>query len=218
MKQKTDNRSLADKQYLRKRLIREAQLEPLRVLDLFSGEGHIWSGLKKQLHVESYTPIDKEHRQDGQIRMKITPRIILALDLSRYNVIDVDTYGDPWTIWTELLPLIRQKTAIFLTRGKVTYGAGKMPISKQMKQKMGIPTDWDVPGKVELLKYGDRCQLLQPCATAKITKGYGIYLLRVDYYALLVEPLDIYGNVVESTVSSQNPTRTILLDGKQTQV
>lgn len=187
-RKKTDNRSLVDKQRLRTRLIKEAELEPLRVLDLFAGEGHIWSGLRKKLHVESYTPVDQEARQDGQIRVKITPRIIQALDLSRYNCIDVDTYGDPWLIWSEILPQIKNKTAIFLTRGKVTYGAGKMPISKQMKTAMGIPETWDVPGKVQLMEYGDKCQLLQPCPSAGITKAYVIRLLRVDYYALLVEP------------------------------
>src|ERR1019366_2086972 len=105
-KHKTDNRSLADKQELRRRVIQEAQLEPLRVLDLFAGEGQVWNSLRKQLNVQSYTPVDKDARQEGQIRIKITPRVIQALDLTRYNCIDVDTYGEPWTIWSEILPRI----------------------------------------------------------------------------------------------------------------
>jgi len=192
-------------------VIKEAQLEPLRVLDLFAGEGHIWKGLRQQLNVLSYTPVDKDDRQPGTIRVKITPRIIKALDISRYNAIDIDTYGDPWELWSELLPLIRYKTAVFLTRGKVTYGAGKMPISKAMKRAMGIPEHWDVPGKVDLMEYGDRCQLTQQCPTAKITSGYVIRLLRVDYYGMIVEPTNENGEII-SPKNEQQPSRILTLD------
>ena len=213
---KTDNHSLGDKVALRRLLIRQAGLEPLRVLDLYAGEGTIWQELRRQprlnpnlpadeqpepLHVERYTPVDSAARQVGQLRFKITPRLIAALngdssvaeyagtDLSRYNVIDVDTFGDPFEIWRELLFRIKAKTAVFLTRGKVTYGAGRMPISNVAKRVLGIPEDWDVPGKIELLDYADKCQLLQPCPTARITAGYMTEFPRVDYYALLVEPV-----------------------------
>lgn len=147
---------MGDKCALRRQLIEEArapdpdawpeahaiELEPLRVLDLFAGEGHIWTELRRQprydqdiafedqprpLQVEKYTPVDRVQRQPGQLRFKITPRLIAALDekdgLKRYNVIDVDTYGEPWEIWQVLLFHIKQPTAIFLTRGKVTCDA-----------------------------------------------------------------------------------------------
>jgi hypothetical protein len=205
LKLKTDNQSLGDKTALRRKLIKQAGLEPLRVLDLFAGEGTIWGSLRQParlknapeaLNVESYTPIDSVARQPGQIRFKITPRLIAALDegggLSRYNCVDVDCFGDPFAIWQALLFRIRVPTAVFLTRGRVTYGAGRMPISKLAKKVMGIPEEWDVPGKVELMEYGDRCQLLQPCPTAKIAFGYKITLRRVDYYALLVKPTEAH--------------------------
>ena len=207
---KTDNHSLADKCVMRRQLIAEAKLEPLRVLDLFAGEGNIWNELRRTsrdpdapppLNVERYTPVDSVNRQPGQIRFKITPRLIASLngdedvskfsgsDLTRYNVVDVDTYGDPWDIWEALLFRIKQPTAIFLTRGKVTYGSGRMPISNHAKKVMHIPESWNVPGKIELLNHADRCQLLQPCPTARITQGYVTEFARVDYYGLLVEPI-----------------------------
>jgi hypothetical protein len=206
---KTDNHSLKDKCALRRLVIEEAKLEPLRVLDLFAGEGNIWNELRRQskdpeapppLNVVAYTPVDAAAKQAGQIKFKITPRLIASLngdpdvgtytgtDLSRYNVIDVDTYGDPFELWHELLFRIKQPTIVFLTRGRVTYGAGRMPISKHAKAVLGIPDSWNIPGKIELLNYGDRCQLLEPCPTAKICIGYELVFPRVTYYALLVRP------------------------------
>jgi hypothetical protein len=110
-------------------------------------------------------------------------------ELQRYNCIDCDTYGEPWEIWHELLFRIKYPTAIFLTRGKVTYGAGRVPISRTAKKVMGIPDAWNVPGKHALLEYADHCQLLQPCPTAHITLGLWTRFTRVDYYGLIVEPL-----------------------------
>lgn len=206
---RTDNRSLTEKCDLRRLLIKESHLEPLQVLDLFAGEGHIWMELRRKprsedqprpLEVTKYTPVDSEVRQAGQIRFKVTPRLVAALNgdetetdfagtgLARYNCIDVDCYGEPWPIWQAILFRIKQPTVVFLTRGRVTYGAGRMPISKLAKQVMGIPEEWDVPGKVELMDYADRCQLLQECPTARIEDGYKISLRRVDYYGLLVKP------------------------------
>ena len=188
LRRKTDNRSIADKLIIRQTVIEEADVGSLRVLDLFAGEGNLWGRLREKFHVETYTPVDMAARQAGQIRFKITPRLIAALDLSRFNVIDIDTYGDPFALWHEVLFRIKTRTVVFLTRGRVTYGAGRMPISKHAKKVMGIPIDWDVPGKVELLEYGDRSQLLEECPTAKIEFGYKTNLRRVDYYGLCVVP------------------------------
>src|SRR5438552_6738132 len=112
---KTDNNSLEDKCVLRRLVIAEGQLEPVRVLDLFAGEGHIWNEMRRQsrledapppITIERYTPVDSAVKQTGQLRFKITPRLIASLngdskvteytgnDLGRYNVVDVDTYGD----------------------------------------------------------------------------------------------------------------------------
>src|SRR6266851_4569188 len=135
---KTDNNSLPDKCAIRRQVIEEAKLEPLRVLDLFAGEGHIWNELRRNprvvdedhpagLQVQKYTPVDSAARQPGQIRAKIAPRLIAALNgdeetniftcdgLARYNCVDVDTFGDPFQLWHELLFRIKVPTAVFLT-------------------------------------------------------------------------------------------------------
>lgn len=206
---KTDSHSLVDKCVLRRTVIKAAGFESLRVLDLFAGEGNIWNELRRQsrdpeapspLNIEKYVPIDMAARQAGILRFKITPRLIASLngdtkpdeytgtDLSRYNVIDIDCYGDPWPLWEAVLFRIKKPTCVFLTRGKVTYGAGRMPISNHAKKVLGIPDDWNVPGKIELLDHADRCQLLEPCPTAKIDFGYEMMFPRVSYYGLHAIP------------------------------
>jgi hypothetical protein len=199
LKLKTDNHAITEKVELRKLVIREAGLEPCRVLDLFAGEGNVWTEMRRQaVKVSAYTPVDRDSRQPGQIKAKINPRFVAAMaqnnGLARFNVIDVDTYGEPWEIWHELLNRITTTTAVFLTRGKVTYGAGRMPISKQAKKNMGIPDSWNVPGKHELLEWADRSQLWQYCPTAHMRltddgePGWWIRFPRVDYYGVIVDP------------------------------
>jgi hypothetical protein len=211
LKIKTDNKSLGDKVAIRRLLISEAGLEPLRVLDLYAGDGHIWKELRRTprmidadhprpLQVIKYTPIDAAAKQAGQIRMKISPRVIASLNgddseetftgdgLTRYNVIDVDCFGDPFAIWQAVLFRIKTPTVVFLTRGRVTYGAGRMPISQLSKRVLGIPEEWDIPGKVELMELADKAQLLQECPTAHIEHGYVTRLRRVDYYGIFVLP------------------------------
>lgn len=202
---KTDNRSLADKVSLRRLVIAESGLERLRVLDLYAGEGHVWTELRRQprvvdenhppaLNVEKYTPVDAVAKQPGQIRFKVAPRLIEALadadgGLSRYNVIDIDTYGEPWALWQAVLFRIKTPTCVFATRGRVAYGAGRIQMSRVSKQVMGMPADWDVPCKEELIEYSDRCQLLQECPTARLSFAYRVRPRRsVDYYGLFVIP------------------------------
>jgi hypothetical protein len=212
---KTDNKSLADKVALRRLLIEESGLEPLRVLDLYAGEGKLWQELRREprlvdedhpraMQVEKYTPVDQVAKQPGQIRFKVSPRLIAALNgddaedvysgtgLSRFNVIDVDSYGDCWGIWTAILFRIKTPTVIFVTRGSVAFGAGRANLSAAARISAGIPVDWSIPVRLELIEFTDGCALLQECPTAKITLGYQIKLPRrgssMIYFGVLVEP------------------------------
>jgi hypothetical protein len=195
---KTDSAFLDAKLRLRRQVIAEAGFSQLRVLDLFAGDGTIWTELRRQprtpngppaLDVVSYVPVDSAKRQDGQIQFKIQPRLIEALNLDRYDVIDIDCYGEPWSIWQPILFKIRQPTVVFLTRGRVAFGSGRMQISNVSKMAAGIPVSWDAPCKIELLNHADRCALLQPCPTAKIEFGKFYQYPRATYYGLYVKPI-----------------------------
>jgi hypothetical protein len=62
--QKTDNHNLRQKVDLR-RMLCGAITEPLRVLDLYSGAGKIWSEMRKTFKVASYTPVDEKAAAAG---------------------------------------------------------------------------------------------------------------------------------------------------------
>lgn len=201
----TDNRSLAAKVLLRKMVIKKMRLEPVRVLDLYAGEGAIWQQMQREkIQVESYTPIDRARRQAGQIHFKTSPRLIAALNgdddvsvyagegLTRFNVIDLDAFGDAWAVYRAIVLRLKARTAIFVTRGSVAYGAGRANLSKAAREAMGIPTEWDIPIKLELIEMADRHAMLQSCETATVAQGYQIKMPRkgsaVTYFGLILEP------------------------------
>lgn len=96
----TDNYEIGNKIRLRKRAI--AHLDSVRVLDCFAGENKIWSRIK----TDAYLGIEKE-KGKGRNLCGDNRKIIPALDLSRFNVIDLDTYGVPAE---QLIALYKNKT------------------------------------------------------------------------------------------------------------
>ena len=131
-----DNHSLADKVRLREIVCRELG-EPLKVLDLFAGEGWIWKRLRRSLEISTYTPVDIRPRQPGTIRMDVTGRSVVAFNPDCFNVIDIDTYGDPWEIWDALRRRLTRRSAVFITHGMVGRGEGSLSLF--LRAQAGIP-------------------------------------------------------------------------------
>lgn len=86
---KTDNASVSSKVYLRKEATKH--LSELRVLDLFAGENVLWSHFDKA----KYYGVEKVKGKGRNLNCE-NMRVIASLDLSRFNVIDVDSYGIPF--------------------------------------------------------------------------------------------------------------------------
>lgn len=86
---KTDNTGLDNKVYLRKEATEH--LESLRVLDLFAGENRLWSTFEK----EKYYGVEMEKGKGSLNLYADNLKIIPSLDLSKFNVIDCDSYGMP---------------------------------------------------------------------------------------------------------------------------
>ena len=97
---KTDNASIPNKIFLRQKATQH--LSALRVLDLYAGENVLW----QQFCTERYYGIElikgKGKNLHGDNR-----RIVEALDLSGFNVIDCDSYGIPFDV---MLRLFQNKT------------------------------------------------------------------------------------------------------------
>lgn len=92
---KADNSYLVDK--IKLRIEHLPQSDKITVLDCFAGFGLIWKAIEKQTSKDVMVlPIDVRKAQIG-FRLPGNNRDFLStLDLSRFDVIDLDAYGVPY--------------------------------------------------------------------------------------------------------------------------
>lgn len=83
---KTDNKSIANKIFIRNEAIKN--LHKVKVLDLFAGRNVLWKNIK----TDDYFGIDIVTNK-GKNLVADTKKVFDALDLSKFNVIDCDSYG-----------------------------------------------------------------------------------------------------------------------------
>lgn len=93
---KTDNKSIYDKIFIRKQAIQG--LEQVKVLDLFAGRNVLWNNIPTQY----YFGVDTE-KGKGKNLVADSHIVFDALDLSEFNVIDVDSYGISFDIYKKIL-------------------------------------------------------------------------------------------------------------------
>lgn len=85
----TDNSSVSQKRYLRRRAT--SHLETLRVLDLFAGKGLLW----RDFATEKYVAVEIDESKNQNAIHTDNRKLIPRIDLSKFNVIDLDSYGVP---------------------------------------------------------------------------------------------------------------------------
>lgn len=111
----TDNGKLNLKLKLRKNAIQElvSKAALINVLDCYAGENVIWNNI----HCDNYTGIElKKNKGNNNIHGNNLD-IIPTLDLTQYNVIDLDAYGIPFPQMQLILPRIKKGTIVFYTCG-----------------------------------------------------------------------------------------------------
>jgi hypothetical protein len=133
---KTDNANLPAKLDLRRYFLRKYHADGTgRVMDCCAGSGRLWGTLRNEFVIASYWALDLKTKRG---RLKVDSSRILAQRGWTENIIDIDTYGSPWTHWENMLPNITAPTTAFLTIGQLTTGTvgsiGKMPL-----KYMGFP-------------------------------------------------------------------------------
>ena len=120
---KTDNSFFSTKVKLR--LENLPDKDPIRVLDAFAGEGHIWNEVEKQSGREIlYLGIDKQKKGGIANLHGDNLKILPTLNLTKFDVIDLDAYGIPY----KQLRIVIEKQfqgIVFVTA--IQSGMGQLP-------------------------------------------------------------------------------------------
>lgn len=111
---KTDNASLDAKLLLRTTMLDLYHPTSFTVFDACQGEGVLWSHLRRRYgeRVTRYWGTDLKAERG---RMRVDSRRIMSS--IREDVVDIDTYGEPWDHLMSLLAGPRQPRTVFLTVG-----------------------------------------------------------------------------------------------------
>lgn len=107
---KTDNKSIGNKIFIRKQAIKN--LSEVNVLDLFGGRNVLW----KNIPTNRYYGIEKEKNKGLNLNAD-SHDMLQSLDLRKFNVIDVDSYGISFDIYKNLLtnPQVQNGAVIIYT-------------------------------------------------------------------------------------------------------
>lgn len=126
---KTDNANISHKVYLRRLATKD--LPELRVLDCFAGENRIW----KNFETSKYYGIEKVKGKGANLNAD-NERVLAALDLSQFNVIDFDSYGIPCNVMQIAFenPTLRRGTVIIYT----CIGNAMSTLPKSIVRSLGI--------------------------------------------------------------------------------
>lgn len=140
-----DNQFLEEKLTVRRHFLDKypAPDGVFRVIDCCAGEKQeIWTQLREEYSVQ-YLGMDKKAVGGG----------ILKMDAARWltqtewtaDVIDIDTYGEPWSIYEAALDnFIGRDVTIFLTNCHALANNRVGPMSNVMRNRLGIPQDWKI--------------------------------------------------------------------------
>lgn len=110
--------------------------DPLRVLDAYHGQGEVWTEVARRLdRPVEVVGIDKAPGEDSPAVLHGDNRKVLrAIDLDRYSLIDLDAYGMP----TEQLRIVADRAPhvpVMATVIQHTIG----PLPRTIMRDLGIP-------------------------------------------------------------------------------
>ena len=120
-KVQTDNSYLETKVKLR---LENLPAGTCNVLDCYAGTGHIWKIIKQRARKKKFNVIGIELKEKQGVYLQGDNRKFLSsMDLTRFNVIDLDAYGVPYhqlkILFTKRL---RPGTVVFVTFIQILYG------------------------------------------------------------------------------------------------
>lgn len=154
----TDNSFYSQKIMLREEVISKIQDE-INVLDCYAGKGKIWADLISRNHKRkiNYIGIEKEKKKNKNINVVEGDNLkyLKAMDLSKFNLIDLDAYGIPYD---QIDQVMQSKFSGYIVVTFIHTGMGRLPdsmllrlgYSKEMIDK--CPTLFSRNHKDKLLK------------------------------------------------------------------
>lgn len=132
MQKQTDNSNLDVKLRLRRRYLE--RYGGTACLDCCQGNMELWKVLRNEYPNIKYMGVDKKQKSG---RHKIDSLRLLQLKGLIWDIIDIDTYGDPFKHFFLLYKNITLPTTVFLTYG---HGMRSMSnISAVMKNALRLP-------------------------------------------------------------------------------
>jgi hypothetical protein len=141
---KTDHSdgALQIKVEMRRGFLSRLPKKPISVLDCCSGSGRVWKRLAGEFELKVLR-LDKK-KLAGVLKMD-SNRFLTSQPLYQYDVVDIDTYGEPWRLFSSLVENTqRRELVVFLTYGFMQKAGGCM--SAGMLGRIGIPEDWNLDG------------------------------------------------------------------------
>lgn len=187
---KTDTANMSNKVEIRKWLLSRLGIDEVYLLDTCAGKGDVWSACEEAgVVLRQWTRVDLKPRKDGTLKLDATTALS-KLDLSTYNTIDIDTYGEPWEPYFTLLPKITKPTAVFLTRGALAlnipsiFAMGRVGIPKDWRKNMGAWGNVLHP-YIDALLVSQTLRFCDVTHAAMVDRAGG---MRLSYYALGLKP------------------------------
>lgn len=131
---KTDNKSIANKIFIRKEAIKN--LKEVKVLDLFAGRNVLWNNIQ----TDKYFGIDIATNKGKNLNAN-TRDVFDAIDFGEFNVIDCDSYGIAFDLYKKLLTNKKVKSGTIIIYTLITNEFTK--IQKEAKREFNFKHFYD---------------------------------------------------------------------------
>jgi len=94
---KTDNSYIDEKINLRLEVVNKINKKNINVLECYSGKGLLWNQVKEKTDKNiKILKIDQKRISESSVLIGDNRKYLKCLDLSKYDIIDLDAYGIPY--------------------------------------------------------------------------------------------------------------------------
>jgi len=132
---KTLNSFPENKINIRLEAISKIKKDEIYVLDCFHGYGNLWGNVQKLTEKKIILlglEIDQEKKSKFNVVYGDNKKIIPSIDVSKYDIIDVDAFGDAYSYIKKIYQLVSDGTIIIYTHITVNMGSMNNDVVKDV--------------------------------------------------------------------------------------